>query len=321
MFSVAQLIPILPQGYADRCVELCGIKRWRGIKTAEDLMQLSLFHLLNGCTLIEISQIAKSARIADISDVAFMDRFASCGKWFESISKELSHGLVANYEKPACLQGYRVVAFDASDVAEKGRSSRIYRLHYGIDIFTLSAVSYKITTNKVGEKLENFSLAKGDLAIADRAYGTINSIDYCLNNNADFIFRLRTNCFRVYNAEGEVIDIVSHISHLEHEQSTEISAFVHKDNRTIPLRICVLKKSKSDCEKSDKKLKRRASRKQQELSETTKSFNEYTVVATSLPSEVSANEVLGIYRYRWQIENYFKRLKSIMDLGELPKKR
>ena len=89
MLSVAQLIPLLPEKYSAIIGELGVIKRWRGIKTAEDLMLLSLFHLHNGCTLVEISQIAKSSRIANISDVAFMERFALCGEWFSAISAKL----------------------------------------------------------------------------------------------------------------------------------------------------------------------------------------------------------------------------------------
>jgi IS4 transposase len=35
----------------------------------------------------------------------------------------------------------------------------------------------------------------------------------------------------------------------------------------------------------------------------------------------SAVEILETYRYRWQVEMYFKRLKSILGFGELPKKQ
>jgi IS4 transposase len=49
-------------------------------------------------------------------------------------------------------------------------------------------------------------------------------------------------------------------------------------------------------------------------------FNEFIVVATSLTSSVSAEEVLETYRRRWQVEIHFKRLKSILDMGDLPKK-
>jgi IS4 transposase len=49
-------------------------------------------------------------------------------------------------------------------------------------------------------------------------------------------------------------------------------------------------------------------------------FNEYVVVVTSLPDSVTAEEVLETYRWRRQVEIRFKRLKSILDFGDLPKK-
>jgi IS4 transposase len=40
---------------------------------------------------------------------------------------------------------------------------------------------------------------------------------------------------------------------------------------------------------------------------------------TSLPGNVlSASQVLETYRFRWQVELAFKRLKSLLYLGHLP---
>jgi IS4 transposase len=47
---------------------------------------------------------------------------------------------------------------------------------------------------------------------------------------------------------------------------------------------------------------------------------EYVVVLTSLnPAAVAALQVLALYRGRWQIELVFKRLKSLLGVGELAK--
>jgi hypothetical protein len=321
MYSVAQLIPLLPKEYANKMIELGKVKRWRGIKTPEDLMLLSLFHLHNGSSLIEIGEIARITHIAEISDVAFMERFALCGDWFKEICAELSPGLVADYEKPEYLSEYRPIGFDATDVVEKGRSGQLYRLHYGVDIFGLCAVSHKITDVKTGEQMSNFTLEKGDIAIADRAYGTKNSIEYCLQNDADFIFRLRSNCFSLYDESENKIELVSKLEGLDYGQSVGFSAFIHKSEGTTPVRICIRKKDKEACEKSKKKLLKNASRKQRKISATVEVFNDYIVLVSSLPEKISADEILNTYRYRWQIENYFKRLKSLMAFGELPKKR
>jgi len=48
----------------------------------------------------------------------------------------------------------------------------------------------------------------------------------------------------------------------------------------------------------------------------------YFFVWTDVPAEVlDATSVLAWYRSRWQIELDFKRMKSILGLGDLPKRR
>ena len=46
---------------------------------------------------------------------------------------------------------------------------------------------------------------------------------------------------------------------------------------------------------------------------------EFMILATSLPPEgYPAEEVLAVYRLRWQIELAFKRLKSLLHIDRLP---
>lgn len=45
------------------------------------------------------------------------------------------------------------------------------------------------------------------------------------------------------------------------------------------------------------------------------------MLVTALPNEITSDQILELYRLRWQVELYFKRLKSIMNYGELPKRR
>ena len=57
------------------------------------------------------------------------------------------------------------------------------------------------------------------------------------------------------------------------------------------------------------------------MSDEAKEFNEYIVLVSNLPKEILSKQILEVYRFRWQVEIYFKRLKSIMDFGELPQRR
>ena len=322
MTTVSQMIPFLAEGYEEKCLELGVIQRQRGIRTPADLMMLSLFHLNNGCSLMEVSEVSRLLKMGEFSDVAFMKKFGKCTEWFKWVSEQLSPKMVADYEKPSYLEKFRVIAFDGSKVIEKGSSGQTFNLHYGIDIFKMCSADYKITKEEIGEKLSNFSLVKGDLAIADRAYGTIGGIEHCIENDADYILRLRTGCFKVYDENEAGIDFLTQFEGLDFEQCKDFSGFVKTNSRKkLPVRICVKRKSKESCEQSLRRLRRRESRKGQKLSGETIRFNEYIVLATSLPDSVSACDILETYRYRWQVEMFFKRLKSILDFGELPKKK
>ena len=321
MVAISQLIRLLDSGYEDKCYELGIIKRQRTIKNPADLMMLCLFHLVNGCTLMEISEMGRLAKIGEFSDVAFMKKFGQCSEWFRWLSERLIRGATTDYIKPRYLDSYRVVAFDASDVTEKGRSGRLYRLHYGIDIFTMSSVDYKITKQEVGEALRNFALAPGDLVVADRAYGTLTSMSYCAECGADYILRLRSNSFCLYDDKGKKIEVLNELRNLASGESRDVLGFAHIKGEEFPVRICAYRKTKAQIEETQKRLRQKASKKQENISDGTMEFNEFIVVATSLPMSVAANDILETYRYRWQVECYFKRLKSIMDFGELPKKR
>jgi len=229
---------------------------------------------------------------------------------------------IIHYNIPERLSKYRILAVDASDVAEKGASGRIFRLHFALDIGNMQAALYNITSNSTGEHLRNFELVRGDLVIADRVYSSITGIEYCLSKDCHYIARMRANSFKPYNAEGKQLDLLSIMTGKE---SGELNAFVRKERgenagRLIPVRICFKKKNKEALDSTRKKMKRKESKKQMSISESTYVFNEYLVVCTSLDEAITADEIIELYRYRWQVELYFKRLKSILGYGELPKK-
>jgi len=320
MTTVSQLMSLLTEGYEVKCKELGIIQRSREIKTPADLMLLCLFHLNNGCTLMEISEAARLLRIGEFSDVAFMKKFSKCSEWFKWISESLLSVMLANYQKPVFLEDYRPIAFDASVVSEKGASGQTYRLHYGIDIFKMSSVCHKITKQEIGETLLNFELQKGDLVIADRVYGTLNGILHCIKNQADYILRLRTNHFAIYDQSGKRLNVMSKAQGLDYGEHTDFLGFVQDGQTQIPVRVCIKRKLAKDYENTKINLFRRQSKTGKKLSHKTIKFNEYIVIATSLPNSITAENILEAYRLRWQVEILFKRLKSILDFGELPKK-
>jgi len=312
----------MPQGYEDACMTEKAIQRKRGISEPEDLMMLSLFHLLNGCSLTEISVIAELTKLGKVSDVAFMKRFENCNNWFRWIISGLATGGAVTYQKPSWLEGYNVHAVDATDVSEKGRSGRIYRLHFALDLFKMESRQYNITTNATGETLCNFEVAPCDLFIADRAYSTLRSVEHCLAGDGDFILRLRSNSFKLRDNAGETVDLLYRLKLLDEGETLDLDTFAaSSENKKIPIRVCAKRKTDDVIAQLGKKMHRIETKKQYKVTEYAREFNEYIVVVTSLPEEIAAEQILEAYKLRWQAEIYFKRLKTIMDFGELPKRR
>jgi hypothetical protein len=322
MINIEKIMELLPSGYEKACYEKKAIERKREIKNAKDLMKLCLIYLSQKCSLMEISEIARLMGIGKISDVAFMKRFAKCGEWFKWILNEISPKGIVSYEKPEGMGKYDFIALDASDIVEKGATKRVFRLHYAIDIFTMTSAEYKITTEKTGESLTNFTIKPNYLVIGDRAYASKTGIEYCLEKGGNFIFRIRNKAFKLYDENGKEINLLKELEKATETEAADISVYMENSKKElIELRICAIKKNAEEIEKSNKRLHRKERRKQLIISEETKKTHDYIFVITSLPSEIKAYEIMSVYRFRWQVELYFKRLKSIMDFGDLPKKK
>jgi len=310
----------LPEKYEEECENQGAVRRWRGVKNAADLMEIMMLHLLNGTSLLETSVIAHTAKLGEMSDVAFMKRLSQSKEWFMWICQKLVSRSIENYEQPTWVGGKTVVAVDATDVVEKGRSRRTYRLHYMLDVFKMASEQCKITEQSVGETLVNFEMKPDMVVIADRMYSNVKGMAHCLNAGADFILRMRKNSFKTCDSNGKTLNLLDIFKQLKTGEHADLLTFaVSKNGVRVPVRICAKRKTPEQVEKTMKKLKYRE--RKGRISNEAKLFNEYFVVVTSLDGTISAEQILSAYRLRWQVEIYFKRLKSLLDFGELPKKR
>ena len=89
----------------------------------------------------------------------------------------------------------------------------------------------------------------------------------------------------------------------------------------IPARLVAVRKSEAAACAARKKVLQERSKKGRSVDPRTLEAAGYVVVLTSLPHDrLGAEEALELYRFRWQIELAFKRMKSLLELGNLPAK-
>ena len=103
-------------------------------------------------------------------------------------------------------------------------------------------------------------------------------------------------------------------------QVGEWPVVVHGDKHLVPGRLCTVRKSAEAITLAEKRLQQTASRKGREIQPETWEYVKYVMVFTTFsPRRFTTVEILQWYRIRWQVELVFKRLKSLAQLGHLPK--
>ncbi len=86
------------------------------------------------------------------------------------------------------------------------------------------------------------------------------------------------------------------------------------------MRLCAIRKSDEEAQKAMDRARKGQKKKQRKIYPETIELHRYIILVTSLPVDADGARILELYRVRWQIEIAFKRLKSILGLGHLPKK-
>jgi hypothetical protein len=113
-----------------------------------------------------------------------------------------------------------------------------------VDLFTLQMAEMHLTGIKNGEKAADFgSFGANDLIIGDRAYGTLQSIEYQRSRGSDFVQRIRSDAFVVYTAEKRRVELAGYFAGHEEHESGEVQLYYKFGAFYRPIRICGTRKS------------------------------------------------------------------------------
>jgi hypothetical protein len=318
--NLDKVYSLFPEKWKEKAVELKALTRARKIKTAEDLLMLNLIYQTNGKSLGGTSALLKSGNIINLNKNAVYFRIQNSTEWNIWLNQNMCRSLGIIAEKPRFLGDKRIIAVDATDEKMDANGNLLARLHYGVDIYTLEPAEALITTGKTGETLTNFNdFKKEDIILADRAYGSIKSIEHAKVSGADFVIRLRYNAFTMYQENGERFDLKTAMQNMEEGSDTEFNVNYKVDGKLTSIRICVYRKTSEQAVNSERNIKKSNKKKgRTEPNATQLFFGNYVIVATSLSFD--CKRILELYRQRWQIEILFKRLKSLFNYDDMPAK-
>jgi hypothetical protein len=308
---VKRLLPSDWQASARQCGAL---RRTRNVDSAETLLRLILLHVAGGLSLRQTVVRAEVFGWASLSDVALLKRLRASANWLES----LCWGLWSSWEwPPGVAQGRRWRIVDATTAQEPGATSVDWRVHYVVGLPSLACEFVSVTSFRGAETLCRIPVRPADVLLADRGYSHRAGVDWVLSQKADVIVRHAGPNFPLLDSRGKDFDLLGALRALrQHEPGTWSVRFQYEE-RTWPVWLHAVRKSATAAQHA-----KEAARKEYGagVQAQTLELAEYVVVVTSLsPQVVSALAVLSLYRGRWQIELVFKRLKSLLGVGELAK--
>jgi hypothetical protein len=163
------------------------------------------------------------------------------------------------------------------------------------------------------------ALGPRDLILADAGYCSVAGIEYVWQHGADVLVRVIPQSFVAYSASGRRISVLPRLRALPKVgQFGEWQVVLHGQGSAFEGRLCAVRKSHCAIQQAHRRLQRKASTKQMVTRPGTFEFAKYVVVFTTCSSGSTA-DILRFYRMRWQIELVFKRLKSLAQMGHVPK--
>lgn len=319
---------MLPKDLEARARSSKALTRARNVKDAETLLRLLFLHVAGGISLEQTALRAAQLGLATISAVALFKRLRGARAWLEGLCAQLisEHASQRSNAWPLPGRVYRVL--DASDIREPGAAGSSWRLHYSITLPGLCCDFAKFTPHTVGERLQNLPVNKGDIVLADRAYGKRAQLAALIDAGADAVIRLHPPSFPIIAgpaAQGEEesdlpIDWLTTLDTLPPTKPGDWIVRFKSGAKNYRVRICAIRKSATATEENRHKIRLEARKKGRVTQAQTLRLAEFVVVVTTLSSrQLSAARVLELYRCRWQVELAFKRLKSLLAMSAVPK--
>ena len=301
--------------------EYGALRRKRRVDSGSTLLRLALAYGFCGMSLRQTAAWAEAAGVASLSDVALLNRLRSACDW-------LGHLLVRKLAERAsppegCTRRLRLV--DATTVSKPGSTGTDWRVHLGMDLGAFQIDHIELTDERGGETLKRFHFGHGDLVIADRGYAHRAGLAAVVNAGADFIVRIPWNNLPLQDRQGGPFDLFAFLRELPEATPGQIDLLVRADQKNgiaaIPVRLVAIRKTELAAAEARKQILRMAAKKGKTPDPRTLEAAGYIILGTSLdPTSFPPDQVLDLYRFRWQIEIAFKRLKGLLELDELPAK-
>jgi len=278
------------------------VKRCRRLPNAEALIRMGMAYAVSDLSLKDVAAWARALEIAFISGPGLHYRLKTAESWFERLLVDVLQAGVES--KPV---GIPVKIVDATVITGPGSTGTDWRAHVSLDPDTGRIISCELTDAKGGEGFSRYHVEKGEMVLGDRGYARARGIHSAVSSGGHVLVRVSPLSMRICSLSKETISLISYAQNVDEGEIKELDVLipvppdksrgswhVRKAKGWVSGRIIGFRSKKG----------------------------EMIWLFTDLPSERLSGEAMKkLFRVRWQIELLFKRLKSLLDLKELPTRK
>ncbi len=309
----------LPATLEAQARQLKAWSRQRGVGCVSDLLRALLVYACCQYSFRELGMWAVLKGVGSLSERAWRKRLDRSRQWIAWLLGEL----LGVHQTPQWLpKGVgRVLLIDATRFKVPAGTGDDIRLHQSDDLRAGRMEQVQLTDRHQAESLSHFEFRAGDLVVTDAGYAVGSSVELTQQRQSVLLQRTAASQLHLEEEGGQTINVKERVKHVAANSLKEVGGFVRLPESGKRARVRVL------CYRLPKEQARKArERKAAKLRKKHgPSYNQELVwwagwvvlVSTTDPAEWSGKALVALYRARWQIELFFKRLKQCLQLHQL----
>ncbi len=308
-----EVLPQLPARAWQQARTLGAFVRGKNLRSPADLLRGLLAYVLCASSFRQLGAWAVLIGLANLSHVAWQQRLRHARDWLLWLLSELLA------VPAAAAEGHqsRVILIDATRLKAPGGCGDDWRIHLGYELTAGRLLDVRVSDRHTAEGFTLFAVREADVLVADRGYCRRGQLAYVVGRGAHVVVRFSAQHMPLLDAQGRPFEVLSWLNACQTGQHSCPVAFEHQGQRSHGrLLACALPAEAA--ERARAKARRKASKKQSQIREETLVLCGWFLLFSSLPPQQWSDEqVLDLYRARWQIELFIKRLKQLLKLAQL----
>jgi len=157
--------------------------------------------------------------------------------------------------------------------------------------------------------------------LVDRGYGHRRGIGSALAEGGWVVGRINWHNLPLQEETKERFDLIAWLRQVSPTEASETGVWVDTPHRFFKMRLIARRLSKKATQAAQRRIRKEARKKGRTPNWRSIVAAGFVILVTNLPTgQWNTEEVLELYRIRWQVELMFKRLKGVLDLDQLRSK-